>query len=170
MRSSASPARAVVATSGRRSFMPSPQLPSSFCAAISQSSGRRMFGSADGGVAATWLERAAARAIATVSLCMGPPGRSSLQRASPANDLDPAALGSGEAQAVDGREVVREGGPGLAPVLRDPERAGGRAHRQHLAGSVDVEPVAAGEIVSVALPQGPRQRLGGLAAAPGAGE
>src|SRR6266849_9480370 len=58
---------------------------------------------------------------------------------------------SSEADAIHRRQVMAHGLEAVAPG--DPQRAGGRSHRQRLAGGVDVQAVAVDEIVGVLLRQ-----------------
>jgi len=64
-----------------------------------------------------------------------------------------------EANCVYGRQVRRQRLPGIASVLADPERAGGRAECQPVAGFIHVESVPINQVVGVTLGQTRSQRL-----------
>ena len=69
-----------------------------------------------------------------------------------------------ESNGIHRRQVRRERLPRIAAVFAQPQRPGGRAERQRLAGFIHVERVAEDQVVGVRLRQAARQRLEGLAA------
>src|SRR5580765_1225706 len=99
-----------------------------------------------------------------------PPGRAGASHSSHASASAISAISAAlaaalsKAHGVDRRQVRREAAPAVARVLGDPQPAGGRAHRQALAGLVDRETMAVDEVVGVLLRQAAAQHLEALAA------